>query len=391
MPAPVLMPGQTQPGQPAILMVLHRPRVCCACIDAKRREGCHRADECCQQDEPEDRARSQYNSVRETLKPPIDDFPSSYQGFIKTKLNTMQDMGPSKATSVRQISRQTQSFLSDSKHGSTSHRKKHFGNTLYPPRVCWPHSSLWTGGQGCLNSVAMPLKNTREVPAGPAAQARAATGAAPTGPAVIAQYLKTLPNSPGVYRMVDAEGTVIYVGKARNLKARVTSYARAGTHTNRIARMIAATAAMEFVTRAHGGRGAAAGSQPDQALPAALQRAAAGRQVVPLHSDGERASGAADPQASRRAQPQGRLLRAVRLGRRRQPHHQHAGAGVPAAVVLGSRVREPHAAVPAAPDQALLGAMHRRDRPRGVQRAGRGGRALPARRKPERARRCTSA
>jgi excinuclease ABC subunit C len=70
----------------------------------------------------------------------------------------------------------------------------------------------------------------------------------PTGPAVIAQYLKTLPGSPGVYRMIDAEGNVIYVGKARNLKARVTSYARASNHTNRIARMVAATAAMEFVS-----------------------------------------------------------------------------------------------------------------------------------------------
>jgi excinuclease ABC subunit C len=70
----------------------------------------------------------------------------------------------------------------------------------------------------------------------------------PTGPQVIAQYLKTLPGSPGVYRMLDAAGTVIYVGKARSLKARVTSYARAGNHTNRITRMIANTAAMEFVT-----------------------------------------------------------------------------------------------------------------------------------------------
>ena len=48
--------------------------------------------------------------------------------------------------------------------------------------------------------------------------------------------------------MIDAGGTVIYVGKARSLKARVTSYARAGNHTNRIARMISATASMEFVT-----------------------------------------------------------------------------------------------------------------------------------------------
>ncbi len=69
-----------------------------------------------------------------------------------------------------------------------------------------------------------------------------------TGPAVVAGYLKTLPNSPGVYRMIDAEGTVIYVGKARSLKARVSNYARLGGHTNRIARMIAATASMEFVT-----------------------------------------------------------------------------------------------------------------------------------------------
>ncbi len=48
--------------------------------------------------------------------------------------------------------------------------------------------------------------------------------------------------------MLDREGNVIYVGKARNLKARVSNYARLGGHTNRIARMISATAAMEFVT-----------------------------------------------------------------------------------------------------------------------------------------------
>ncbi len=96
----------------------------------------------------------------------------------------------------------------------------------------------------------MPLKNTREVPLGPEVSVLPADGG-PTpkiGPAVITGYLKTLPNSPGVYRMLDAAGNVIYVGKARNLKARVTSYARSGQHTNRIARMIACTATMEFVT-----------------------------------------------------------------------------------------------------------------------------------------------
>ena len=67
-------------------------------------------------------------------------------------------------------------------------------------------------------------------------------------PAVIAKYIKQLPSSPGVYRMIDREGNVIYVGKARSLKARVSNYTRLGGHTNRIARMISATAAMEFVT-----------------------------------------------------------------------------------------------------------------------------------------------
>src|SRR5215510_5898820 len=102
----------------------------------------------------------------------------------------------------------------------------------------------------------MPVKTAPETPdpVGPArAAAHAGTApAAPTGVAtgapVIAGYLKTLPSAPGVYRMLDAAGTVIYVGKARSLKARVTSYARAGNHTNRITRMIANTAAMEFVT-----------------------------------------------------------------------------------------------------------------------------------------------
>ncbi len=71
-----------------------------------------------------------------------------------------------------------------------------------------------------------------------------------TGPAVIKRYLKALPDTPGVYRMIDAKGQVLYIGKARNLKKRVASYAKSGGHSNRIARMIAATAEMEFVTTA---------------------------------------------------------------------------------------------------------------------------------------------
>ena len=70
------------------------------------------------------------------------------------------------------------------------------------------------------------------------------------GATVIARHAKTAPAGPGVYRMIDAQGEVLYVGKARHLKKRVQSYARAGSHNNRIARMIADTASMEFVTTA---------------------------------------------------------------------------------------------------------------------------------------------
>jgi len=65
---------------------------------------------------------------------------------------------------------------------------------------------------------------------------------------VIQAALKTLPNTPGVYRMIDESGEVLYVGKARSLKKRVSNYARGIGHTNRLAQMIALTAHMEFVT-----------------------------------------------------------------------------------------------------------------------------------------------
>ena len=69
-----------------------------------------------------------------------------------------------------------------------------------------------------------------------------------TGPEVIKRTLATLPDSPGVYRMLDAKGEVLYVGKARSLKKRVVSYTRYEGHTSRINRMIAATASMIAVT-----------------------------------------------------------------------------------------------------------------------------------------------
>ncbi|PIE15114.1 MAG: excinuclease ABC subunit C [Rhodobacterales bacterium] len=68
------------------------------------------------------------------------------------------------------------------------------------------------------------------------------------GHEVIADYVRTLPNGPGVYRMLNAQNAVLYVGKARNLKARVGNYARPTGHSGRIARMISETATMMFLT-----------------------------------------------------------------------------------------------------------------------------------------------
>ncbi|MCC7321545.1 MAG: excinuclease ABC subunit UvrC [Rubellimicrobium sp.] len=69
-----------------------------------------------------------------------------------------------------------------------------------------------------------------------------------TGHEVIRAYLRQLDMSPGVYRMLDAESRLLYVGKARNLRARVSNYARPGDHSPRIARMISETASMMFLT-----------------------------------------------------------------------------------------------------------------------------------------------
>lgn len=74
------------------------------------------------------------------------------------------------------------------------------------------------------------------------------SSALPTGRNVIAAYVRTLDSSPGVYRMLDAQARVLYVGKARNLKMRVTSYTRPTGHSGRIDRMISETARMMFLT-----------------------------------------------------------------------------------------------------------------------------------------------
>ncbi len=84
-----------------------------------------------------------------------------------------------------------------------------------------------------------------ESPAG--SEAAAVAEAPQTGYGVVQAYLKTLETAPGVYRMLDSESRVLYVGKARNLRARVSNYARPG-HSPRIEKMISLTASMMFLT-----------------------------------------------------------------------------------------------------------------------------------------------
>ena len=74
------------------------------------------------------------------------------------------------------------------------------------------------------------------------------TGTLAAGRTAIMRFAKLAPSAPGVYRMIDAHGDVLYVGKAKNIRKRVAAYVRPTGHDSRISRMIAATATLEFVT-----------------------------------------------------------------------------------------------------------------------------------------------
>jgi excinuclease ABC subunit C len=76
------------------------------------------------------------------------------------------------------------------------------------------------------------------------------TGQLAMGRAVIADHAKHAPSSPGVYRMIDGKGDVLYVGKAKNIRKRIVAYTRPTGYDPRIERMIAATAALEFISTA---------------------------------------------------------------------------------------------------------------------------------------------
>jgi excinuclease ABC subunit C len=76
------------------------------------------------------------------------------------------------------------------------------------------------------------------------------SGPVAAGRAALLRHAKLAPSAPGVYRMLDAAGEVLYVGKAKNIKKRITSYTRSTGHDTRIERVIASTASVELVTTA---------------------------------------------------------------------------------------------------------------------------------------------
>src|SRR3954471_365809 len=75
-------------------------------------------------------------------------------------------------------------------------------------------------------------------------------GGIAAGVAVLRAALRNVPNSPGVYRMLDRKGDAVYVGKARNLKSRVQNYTHPAGLSNRLRRMVSETAALEIVVTA---------------------------------------------------------------------------------------------------------------------------------------------
>jgi excinuclease ABC subunit C len=97
-------------------------------------------------------------------------------------------------------------------------------------------------------AVPPPASQPRAEPVGETRAKRRIVPDLDRGVAVIDAELKLLPSSPGVYRMLDANGDALYVGKARSLKKRVAAYAQAAKLPYRLTRMVAETEAMEFVT-----------------------------------------------------------------------------------------------------------------------------------------------
>ena len=206
-----------------------------------------------------------------------------------------------------------------------------------------------------------------------------AGGGIAAGTAVLRAALRNVPSRPGVYRMLDRKGDALYVGKARNLKSRVQNYTHPAGLSNRLRRMVAETAAFEIVVTAT--------EAEALLLECNLIKRLMPRYNVLLRDDKSfpfihLTAGHDFPQLTKfrgARDKAGRVFRAVRLGRRGQPHADRVAEGVSAALVQRQRLRQPHPPLPALSDQALQRALRRPDRPRRLRAADRAGAAVPVR------------
>ncbi len=112
-----------------------------------------------------------------------------------------------------------------------------------------PRGERCAGDVGARTTDDEDVEATDEIPP-PPEEDDAAPASVKAGASAIRGYWRHAPKGPGVYRMIGADGEVLYVGKAKSVRKRIASYMRPSGHTNRIARMIALTVTMVFVSTA---------------------------------------------------------------------------------------------------------------------------------------------